>query len=686
MTLPLLIITFLFTLIFSNILNRIFPKLPLPLIQIVLGIIIGLANQRTGFSLNTDLFLALVVAPLSFREGQESDLSSFLRYRSIITYLILPTVFVTAILLGLAAHFLLPASISMAACFALGAALGPTDAVAFISLSKRFAFPKRLEDILKMEGLLNDASGLVAFQFATAAMLTGAFSLSQASIKLLLAISGGFLIGLFFALLDRLLLILLERFDAADVTGTLLLELSLPIVSYLVASLFDVSGIIAVVIAGLSQANRRKRINLFDAEVDRVGQVVWSTVSFLLNGFVFIIFGYELTRIVESALSNPLISNQRLMLLVSLFTLLLFLLRFTMISLFFAYRYWRKKGRKRYNFQNSLILTFSGVKGTMSIATILLLPQIGSYEYSLILFTVGSVTLLSFLMGVLVLPLIAPPKQEEADIDYIALVAILNEVVDLLEEELSQTEQKLPLYMAIDAYNERIKYLILEQENKGVKQELAYLQMMILEVESDGLEYAYQEGQISIDDYRIYQRYLKYLERRINRGLVSSFYYVTLVSLRIGRFLIREFFTLVPTLRRFLKGKSSVRRLNRKTKENLSHLYLSNTELVLESLENLEGVYNQSLIAFLQRSRLQEAQIIESGLFVERIIARLRPDNSDEMLRGFYLERKVIAEYERKHVISKRFAKRLRNNVNNLESFSLKESDDFIPLDLTASN
>ena len=168
-------------------------------------------------------------------------------------------------------------------------------------------------------------------------------------------------------------------------------------------------------------------------------------------------------------------------------------------------------------------MTFSGVKGTVSIATILLLPQsLGEYEYSLILFTAGSVTLLSFLTGILVLPFIAKPKQEAEELDYVTLTAILTEVLLVLEEDLKEAEQKLPLYAAIDTYNERIKQVILLQESKGIKQELAFLQMMILEVESDGLEHAYRKGRVGIEEYRIYQRYLKYLERGIDRGFVSN--------------------------------------------------------------------------------------------------------------------------------------------------------------------
>ncbi|MGZ7234458.1 cation:proton antiporter, partial [Streptococcus pyogenes] len=67
MTVTLLMILFLFTLILSNILNRIFPKMPLPLIQIALGVVIGFFNQGIDFVLKPDIFLALIVAPLSFR-------------------------------------------------------------------------------------------------------------------------------------------------------------------------------------------------------------------------------------------------------------------------------------------------------------------------------------------------------------------------------------------------------------------------------------------------------------------------------------------------------------------------------------------------------------------------------------------------------------------------------------------
>ena len=85
-------------------------------------------------SLDSELFLAFVIAPLLFREGEESDITNVLRHWKIILYLIFPVVFVSTLTLGFATYKLLPAGVSLAACLAVGAALGPTDLVAFNSL------------------------------------------------------------------------------------------------------------------------------------------------------------------------------------------------------------------------------------------------------------------------------------------------------------------------------------------------------------------------------------------------------------------------------------------------------------------------------------------------------------------------------------------------------------------------
>ena len=677
MTLLIYLILFLLVLIVSTTTNKLLPFLPLPLVQILLGLGIGLFLPNTDFHLNTELFLAMVIGPLLFREAEEADITSVLKHWRIIVYLIFPVIFISTLSLGALAHFLW-LSLPLAACLAVGAALGPTDLVAFASLSERFRFPKRVSNILKGEGLLNDASGLVAFQMALAAWTTGTFSLSQAGTSLALSILGGFAVGFVTAMINRFLHSFLLSVRATDIASELLLELSLPLMTFFIAEEIHVSGIIAVVVAGILKASRFKKITLLEAQVDTVTDTVWHTVTFMLNGSVFVILGMELEMIAEPILTNPLYNPLLLLVSVVLLTLLLFAIRFVMIYGFYVWRTRRLKKSLRKYMKDMLLLTFSGVKGTVSIATILLIPSNLEQEYPLLLFLVAGVTLLSFLTGLLVLPHLSEEQEETKD--YLMHIAILNEVTAELEKELEGHKNKLPLYAAIDNYHGRIENLILSQENKSAQEDWEALKLLILSIESDGLEQAYEEGKIGERGYQVYQRYLKNMEQSINRKVASRLTYYFLVSLRILRFLLHELLTFGQTFRSW--NDKEQRRLRAIDYDQISELYLENTELIIESLENLKGIYKSSLISFMQESRLRETAIIGSGAFVERVINRIKPNNIDEMLRGYYLERKLIFEYEEKKLITTKYAKKLRQNVNNLENYSLKEAANTLPYDM----
>ena len=434
-------IVFSLILIVSNATNKLIPTLPLPLIQIVLGIGIGFLLPNSEYHLDTELFLALVIGPLLFREAEEADITSILKHWRIIAFLIFPVIFISTLSLGWMAH-LMWMGIPLAACMAVGAALGPTDLVAFASLSERFSFPKRISNILKGEGLLNDASGLVAFRVALAAWTTGFFSLGQASWDLVISILGGFAVGIVTAAVNRGLQKLLLSVRATDIASELILELSLPLLTFFIAEEIHVSGIIAVVVAGILKASRFKKITLLEAKVDTVTHTVWNTVNFVLNGSVFVLLGMELEMISEPILRTPFYNNLLLIVTVLLLTGLLFLIRFLMVYGFYWYRGFQlKKSIDKY-LKDALLLTFSGVKGTVSIATILLIPTHLEAEYPVLLFLVAGVTLCSFLLGLLILPKLSEDKEESND--HLMHIAILNDVVMLLEKELTVTKQKGP--------------------------------------------------------------------------------------------------------------------------------------------------------------------------------------------------------------------------------------------------
>lgn len=677
MELLLYAVIFSMILIVSNVTNKLVPSLPLPLIQILLGIVWALFVPEENFHLDTELFLALVIGPLLFREAEEADITSVLKHWRIILYLIFPVIFISTISLGWAAHSLW-LSLPLAACMAVGAALGPTDLVAFASLSERFSFPKRVSNILKGEGLLNDASGLVAFRVALAALATGSFSLGEAVVSLGISIIGGFAVGILTAFVNRWLQTLLLSVRASDIASELLLELSLPLLTFFLAEELHVSGIIAVVVSGILKASRFKHITLLEARVDTVSHTVWNTVNFILNGSVFVILGMELEMIAKPILSSPIYNNLLLVLSVFLLTALLFLIRFVMVYLFYWFRTVRLKKSLSNYLKDALLLTFSGVKGTVSIATILLIPTKIEKEYPILLFLVAGVTLVSFITGLVVLPKLSEEKEETND--YLMQIAILNDVVMELEADLKNSKHKGPLYAAIDNYHGRIENLILGQENRLIQKDWEQLKLLILSIESDGLEQAYEEGKIRERGYRVYQRYLRNMEQRVNRNLSSRLTYYLLVSFRLLRLLVHEILTFGSGLRNWWTREDS--KLEAIDYDQIAALYLANTEIIIESLEDLKGIYRSSLISFLQESRLRETAIITSGAFVERVINRVKPNNIDEMLRGYYLERKIIFEYEAQHLITAKQARRMRQNVNELESYSLRESANTLPYDM----
>ena len=670
-------IVFSLILIVSNATNKLIPTLPLPLIQIVLGIGIGFLLPNSEYHLDTELFLALVIGPLLFREAEEADITSILKHWRIIAFLIFPVIFISTLSLGWMAHFMWM-GIPLAACMAVGAALGPTDLVAFASLSERFSFPKRISNILKGEGLLNDASGLVAFRVALAAWTTGVFSLGQASWDLVISILGGFAVGIVTAAVNRGLQKLLLSVRATDIASELILELSLPLLTFFIAEEIHVSGIIAVVVAGILKASRFKKITLLEAKVDTVTHTVWNTVNFVLSGSVFVLLGMELEMISEPILRTPFYNNLVLIATVLLLTGLLFLIRFLMVFGFYWYRGFRlKKSIDKY-LKDALLLTFSGVKGTVSIATILLIPTNLETEYPVLLFLVAGVTLCSFLIGLLILPKLSEDKEESND--HLMHIAILNDVVMLLEKELTVTKQKGPLYAAIDNYHGRIENMILSQEDKATQRDWEQLKLLILSIENDGLEQAYEEGKIRDRSYHVYQRYLRSMEQKVNRNLSSRLTYYFLVLFRLLRLLLHELVTFGSGIRAWKNGENY--KLEAIDYDQIAALYLANTEIIIESLENLKGVYRSSLVSFLQESRLRETSLITSGAFVERVINRIKPNNIDEMLRGYYLERKLIFEYEEQHLISAKYARRMRQNVNELENYSLRESANTLPYDM----
>lgn len=662
------------TITLSNVLAKVFPSIPMFMIQIVLGILLGLTEIGRSINFEPEVFLVMIIAPLLFREGETADIPAILKHSGTILFLAFGGVILTLTGVGFALHWLLP-TVPLAACLAFGAALGPTDAVAVNSLAKRLKMPDSVMHILEGEGLLNDASGVTAFQFAVAALMTGQFSATDASLTLLLSTLGGVLAGILVVYIKRQSIQLIERISARDITGYLLIELTLPFLAYLIAELLHSSGIIAAVVCGVLESQRFRKISLFDAELSNVTETSWQTISFTLNALVFLFLGIELSQVFSPIWNSETYSNVHLFLIVGILTALLFLIRFLFITLFYSFTRGFKK--THHYLHERLLLTVGGVKGTVSIATIFILPAtIGGIDFperSLLLFITACVTFLSLIIGMILLPILS--DGEVTPVSNPRQSGIYREVIACLEEDLENPELSEQEVFAIQAvitnYQDHIQELFTETMPESSQQEFQEVQALMLSIERDGLDESYRRRKINTESYRLYSMFISRFQNSIPHQVLSFLGFWLIVVQRIIRVILHPKLFLQ---RRRARGQRSV--IDRRDVSAVREIFLQNSQAILNSLENLRDVYDEELIDFFveERQNLMD-QVNKKGLF-GTILIQQDPLYTKELLRGYYLERKIIDEHEVSGDISTFEANDYRHRVNLLESYAMRQPAD----------
>lgn len=278
-----------------GILGRRWP-LPEPILLVVVGLALGLwpAFPRVEFA--PSLFFTLFLPPLLYADGWLTNLREFRAALRPILLLSIGLVVFTTVVVGYAVHALLP-FIPLPVAFALGAIVSPTDAVAISAILERAGAPLRIRTLLSGESLVNDASGLVAFKFALAAVVSGSFSLGEAAVSFLRVSIGGAAIGLAVGMLSSAIRQRLERFGNSDSMLEVTLSLLTPFAAALPAEHYGFSGILAAVAAGLH--NGWADPIRMSASTRATAWSVWSVVLFLLNGIVFLMLGLQIPILVE---------------------------------------------------------------------------------------------------------------------------------------------------------------------------------------------------------------------------------------------------------------------------------------------------------------------------------------------------------------------------------------------------
>lgn len=453
----------------SHVISRMIPPVPAPLIQIALGMLVSLSpKDGLHLELEPELFFVLFIAPLLYSDGKHTPRDELWRLRAPILLLAVGLVFVTVLVVGHGIHWMIP-TIPLAAAFGFAAILSPTDPVAVGALAGRIHMPRKLLRLLEGEALMNDASGLVAFKFAIAAAVTGAFSLPAATLSFVVISVGGLIVGAAVAFLISWLRVALRRAGMEDVTMHMLLQIMTPFLLFLIAEELGMSGILAAVAGGIVHAVERDRAGLSMLRLNAVSNSFWSVMLYVLNGLVFVLLGLQIPDVSRVILQDPAYNNAMVACYALVILLMLMLLRLAWVYTFTRFGRWLGSPHAegtRTSFRVLLITAISGVRGAVTLAGAFSIPLLLNNgqpfpERNLILFLAATVILLSLSAASLLLPLLAKRKgdsgeEEREKAERLARVRVMTAAIRAVRRERNE-ESDAAVASVVSDYSQWIR-------------------------------------------------------------------------------------------------------------------------------------------------------------------------------------------------------------------------------------
>src|SRR5246127_3024895 len=274
-------------------------KTPYPIVLVIGGLLLSFVPGIPRINLNPDVVFFVILPPLLYSAAWLTSWREF--SYNLVSIFFLAFGLVTFTVLGVteAGRWFLP-GFDWRVGLVLGAVVAPTDAIAATSIAKRIGLPKRVVDILEGESLLNDASALLALEFGLALLVSGERpTFTFGLLRLSYLIVAGVLIGL---AVGEIVHLVEHRIDDGPIE--IALSILTPYVAYLTADTVHASGVLAVVACGLYLS--RKSSHFFSPGVRLQAWAVWESLTFILNGLVFVLIGLQLHYVLSNIRDHQL--------------------------------------------------------------------------------------------------------------------------------------------------------------------------------------------------------------------------------------------------------------------------------------------------------------------------------------------------------------------------------------------
>lgn len=343
-------------------------KVAYPIFLVIAGLGISLIPSMPVLHLDPELIFLIFLPPLLYEAAWYTSWKDFWKWRRPISLLAFGLVFFTSLIVAYASSSLIP-GFTLALGFLLGGIVSPPDAVAAATVLKGMKVPKRIMTILEGESLVNDASSLIVFKFAVLAVLSGTFSMQEASGQFFIVAGMGIVVGLVGAHIMYAIHRFLPTTPAIDAALTVMT----PYILFLAAEQFHYSGVMAVVSGGLFMSYRSHEV--FKTGSTRVNMLgVWTTMIFVMNALVFILIGLELPEIIAGLGEYSIADGIKYGLIISVIVIVLRYLWVFPIA--YIPRWLSSSARKDPSpgWKGPLIISWAGMRGVVSLATALSIP------------------------------------------------------------------------------------------------------------------------------------------------------------------------------------------------------------------------------------------------------------------------------------------------------------------------
>jgi Na+/H+ antiporter len=500
---------------------------PFPIVLILSGVVISLIPGLPVISLDPEIVFIIFLPPLLYAAAWNTNWHTFKASIRPITFAAVGLVFFTTALVALTAHLLIP-DLSWPLSFLIGAIVSPPDAVAATSLTKGLGLHPKLITILEGESLVNDASGLIAYKYALAAVAAGNFIFWDAGLNFIIVVAAGIAVGL---AVGYILYLVHKKFVCDPVIEVTLTFLT-PFASYLLAEHFHFSGVLAVVSSGIYLSFRSGQI--FSNQSRIMVYSVWEVVVFILNGLIFILLGLQLRGVVNGIgdYSTPALALYGIVLsAVVIVVRFIWILPTAMLPFYFSRRALKQE---QFDPKNMVVFGWAGMRGVVSMAAALALPIMMENglpfpHRSLIIYLTFCVILSTLLLLGFTLPWVIKklklPKYSIAAEEYEVRTNVVTETITHIEENLSLLQDEL-LNNIKSKYE--VKYNRLQKTDLpanyfgngktlggNIFNEYTKLQIDLIAVERRSVERLHQQGKTSEEILRKLEKELDLEETRL---------------------------------------------------------------------------------------------------------------------------------------------------------------------------